>query len=70
MEKTFTLTITLTSPNTFDVMFDEHESGETVTYSCHDAGKYVSQENTDLINEIRSWVSLMRDEQEEEQEYC
>lgn len=62
MEKTLTLTITLTSPNTFDVMFDEHESGDSVTYSCHDAGKYVSQENTDLINEIRSWVSLMREE--------
>ena len=62
MEKNLSVTIELDSNNTFRLMIREPESGDCVTINCHDRGETVEAENDRIVNEIRSWVSLMRDE--------
>ena len=66
MQKTITVTITLISDGEFNLDFCERESGDTVGFICHD--QELDDENRKIVNEIRSWVSLMRDELEENYE--
>lgn len=62
-KKILEITLTTTSDNTFDIEVYEPESGETHLIKCSDNGDL-----TELNEEILSWVSIMRDEAEEEQE--
>ena len=64
------ITLVLTSDNTFDVEIYEPETGEIDIVKCHDSGPTVEQENYKIAEEIRSWISIMRDcaEYEEEEE--
>lgn len=60
-KKTLEITLTTTSDNTFDVEVYEPESGEYRLIKCSDNGNLA-----ELNEEILSWVSIMRDEAEEE----
>ena len=62
MERTLEINIRLTSPNTFDIEISENESGDFVCIECHDNGD-VERENKKIIDEIRSWVEIMRDDE-------
>ena len=72
MERTLEITITLTSDNTFDVDFYEPESGDSGSVSCHDSGSVNhalwQTENNNLAGEIRSWVEIMREYEEDEED--
>lgn len=58
------VTVVLTSDSTFDLEFYEPESGDFVRHSGKDTdGPELSQR---MGNEILSWVSIMRDELDEE----
>lgn len=59
--KTLNITLTLTSDNTFNINVWEPESGEARLIKCSDNGGF-----TELINEIKSWVSIMKEGAEEE----
>ena len=54
------MTIESTSENTFDLEVYEPESGEFIRINCHD--NITETENQQIIDEIKSWVSLMREE--------
>lgn len=58
-QKNLDVTIKLTSEDTFSVNFKEPESGSYLEILCHD--KATDEENRRITDEIRSWVSLMRD---------
>lgn len=60
-KKTLKITLVTTSDNTFDIEVYEPESGETRLIKCSDNG-----DMTEFSEEILSWVSIMRDEAEEE----
>lgn len=60
-KKTLKITLTTTSDNTFDIEVYEPESGEHRLIKCTDNGDL-----TEFNEEILSWVSIMRDETEEE----
>ena len=61
MKRTLEITLRLTSPNTFDIEISENESGDSVCIECHDRGRGVSSENKKIMEEIRSWVEIMRE---------
>lgn len=63
MEKTINVKITLISESEFNLYFCEAETGNSVGFICHD--QETADENRKIVNEIRSWVSLMREEMEE-----
>ena len=63
MKKTLEVTLKLTSPDTFDIEISENESGYFLRIECHDRGRDVSNENKKIIDEIRSWVEFMREEE-------
>lgn len=67
MNKTLNLTIELTSDETFDVGILEPESGDFTRIHCHDKGIFAISEDACIMREIRSWVSIMREEEEVEQ---
>lgn len=71
MERNLEIKIKLTSDNTFDVEFYEPESGDFGRVSCHDSGFIAHEEwqteNNKLACEIRSWVEIMRDYEEDEE---
>ena len=60
------VTITLISDSEFKLDFREAESGDTVNFILHD--QETADENKKIVNEIRSWVSLMREKMEENYE--
>lgn len=60
--RTLDVTIELTSPSTFDVHFLENETGDRCTISCTDARD--PDHDVRLAAEIRSWVQIMREDQE------
>ncbi len=64
-KKSLEITLVITSDNTFDVEVYETESGEHRTIHCHDSGESSGIENMEITSEIRSWVSLMREEDED-----
>lgn len=55
------ITLVATSEDTFDVEVYEPESGDFVRIECHDKGDAVDTENKKIIDELRSWVSLLRE---------
>lgn len=59
-KKTLEITLVTISDNTFDAEVYEPESGEFRHIKCSD-----NEDLTELNEEIRSWVSIMRDEMEE-----
>lgn len=61
-KKLLEISLVLVSDNTFDVEIYEPESGEFNIVKCHDDGHTVETENKQLADEIRSWVSMMREE--------
>ena len=61
-----TLSIYLTSPETFDVVITEPESMSQETIPCHFNGKTLTAENIALIAEIRSWASMVLEETKED----
>ena len=61
MKRTLEITLRLTSPDTFDIEISENESGDCVRIECHDRGRGVSSENKKIMEEIRSWVEIMRE---------
>ena len=60
-KKLLEITLVSTSENTFDVEVYEPESGEFKCINCHDTGSNLDEENEEIIKEIRSWVSIMRE---------
>lgn len=60
-KKTLDIMLVTTSDNTFNIEVYEPESGETRLIKCSDNG-----DMTELNEEILSWVSIMREETEEE----
>ena len=62
MAKKLNVSLVITSKNTFDVEIYEPESGIVATINCHDNGEEIHAENEKIANEIRSWVSIIRDE--------
>ena len=62
-KKTLKITLTPISDNTFDIEVYEPESGEYRLIKCSDDGDL-----TEFNEEIMSWVSIMRDEAEQENE--
>lgn len=61
IKRNLEISLVLTSDNTFDVQIYEPETGEYLAVCCHDDGKEVQEENERVMNEIRSWVSLLRE---------
>lgn len=66
MKKILEITLVPTSEDTFDVEIYEPESGDYIRVECHDKGDTVDAENKKIIEELRSWVSLMREDSEDE----
>lgn len=64
MNTVLEITIKTTSKTTFDVEVHEPESGEFTRIACHDNGTTIDAENEEIINEIRSWVSLLREKED------
>lgn len=61
-KKLLEISLILVSDNTFDIEIYEPQSGEFSIIKCHDDGHMVEAENKQIIDEIRSWVSMMREE--------
>lgn len=68
MQKTIEVTIILTADNEFTLKFYEPESGDFKTIEADDSfdGSLVDK----VGNEILSWVSLMREFQQDEEQEC
>jgi hypothetical protein len=64
-KRTFELTIELIDDNSFDLSFLESESGESCTMHMKDSELFSDKQNKTIAREIASWVSLMRDEEEQ-----
>lgn len=62
MGKQLEISLVITSKDTFDIEIYEPESGDCVTINCHDKGEEIHTENEKIANEIRSWISIIRDE--------
>ena len=65
MQKTIEVTIKLTSEDEFTMDFYEPESGDHICIEGDDSydGSLIDRVGTELL----SWVSLMREEQEDEE---
>ena len=63
-EKNLEVKIVLVSKDAFDLEIYEPESGEFKRIKCHDSGPTCETENQEIIEEIRSWVSITREVQE------
>lgn len=61
-KKLLEVTLVLVSNDTFDVEIYEPETGEFSLIKCHDSGEFVEAENQQIADEIRSWVSMMRED--------
>ena len=61
-KKLLEVTLVLVSNDTFDVEIYEPETGEFNLIKCHDNGELIEVENQKIADEIRSWVSMMREE--------
>lgn len=61
-KKLLEITLVPVSDSTFNVEIYEPETGEFKLIKCHDNGASVDAENQQITDEIRSWVSMMRDE--------
>lgn len=61
--KTLEITLVLVSDNTFNVEVYEPESGDLKIIKCHDSGELNEVENKKITDEFRSWVSIMREDQ-------
>lgn len=61
-KKLLEISLVLVSDNTFDVEIYEPESGDFNIIKCHDDGHTVDAENQQIADEIRSWVSMLREE--------
>lgn len=61
-KKLLEISLVLVSDNTFNVEIFEPESGEFNIVKCHDDGQAVEAENKRIVDEIRLWVSMMREE--------
>lgn len=59
--KNLVITIRPLSNSAFCLEIYEPESGEYTEITCHDTGDTIEEENRKIINEIRSLVSLLRD---------
>lgn len=59
--KTLEITIRPLSNSAFCLEIYEPESGDYTDITCHDIGDTIEEENRKIINEIRSWVYLLRD---------
>ena len=66
MKRVLEITLVPTSEDTFDVEIYEPESGDFNRIECHDKGDTLDAENKKIIEELRSWVSLMREDLEDE----
>lgn len=66
MVKKLNVSLVITSDDTFSVEIFEPESSDFMVINCHDKGENVERENKAIIEEIRSWVAIMRDEMEDE----
>ena len=66
MKRVLEITLVPTSEDTFDVEIYEPESGGFNRIECHDKGDTIDAENQKIIEELRSWVSLMREDLENE----
>ena len=64
-KKLLEITLVLTSDNTFNIEVYEPESGEFKIINCNDNGALTENENKQITSEIRSWISLMREELQE-----
>lgn len=62
MAKKLNVSLVITSKDTFDIEIYEPESGIVATVNCHDNGDTIHAENEKIANEIRSWISVIRDE--------
>lgn len=60
--KLLEVTIKLTSNETFSVEIYEPETGDFTSIECHDKGWETMNENTMIMQEIRSWVESLREE--------
>ena len=58
---TLDITLVTTSDNTFDVEIFEPGTGFNFVVNCHDSGKSVTSENKQITDEIRSWITLIRE---------
>lgn len=67
-KRTLEIKLILVSDNTFDVEIHEPETGEFQLIKCHDNGNSIEAENKQITDEIRSWVNIMREEAEEDEE--
>lgn len=66
--RVLTVSVFLTSPETFDVTIVEPESGDVINIPCHFRGNTVNAENQKITSEIREWaVWLLESAQEEEE---
>lgn len=65
MTRTLEITLRLTSETTFDVEIHEPETGDFVRVPCTDAGASVRGENARIAAEIRYWVRIAREAQED-----
>lgn len=61
-KKLLEISLVLVSDNEFDVEIYEPESGEFNIVKCHDDGHMAEAENQQIVDEIRSWVSMLREE--------
>jgi hypothetical protein len=64
--RTLEITLEITSENTFLMDVYEPESGDQFAYHLHDDDTNLESENSIIANEIRSWVSMLREEMEDE----
>ena len=60
-KKDLEATLILTSDNTFNIEFYEPESGCFTRIACHNEGNQTAMEDIQITEEIRSWVSIMRE---------
>lgn len=65
--KALVVSVILTSDCTFDVEISEPESGDHITIHCIDGEYHRADNNRKIGEEICSWVSVMREELEDEE---
>ena len=61
--KVLQVILTLESDDVFSVDIYEPESGEIKMIRCHDNGDTITAENKEITDEIRTWISIMREEE-------
>lgn len=60
MKRTLELTLKLVSDTEFEVQVYEPETSDYVEFVCHD--EMTDTEKTKLLDEIVSWVDILREE--------